>query len=114
MSTNILIFATRKVVFKKPARVEVQKCIFNALQTPTVVTKKILASNNPVQAYADWVLTTHSVDFVVNKYNKDDIFEEGEPIGIEVYNPAKQHVDEFLDWIKAVESMDYVVKFEMM
>jgi hypothetical protein len=116
MSMNILITASRKVTFKKKDGKrggEIQTVKFDALQTPTEVTFKILHSADQAKTYIDWVLAECSQDHISPVYAEDDIFQEGEPVGTEVWNHGKEHVEEFRAWIKDVEENGFTVKFEM-
>ena len=116
MSMNILIFAERKITFKKKngkRGSEIQTTRFNELQTPTEITKQILASNDPSQTYIDWVLRDCSHDNLEPVFAEDDIFQEGQPIATNVWNAGKWHVEQFRAWIKDVEDNGFTVKFEM-
>jgi hypothetical protein len=116
MSMNILITAERKVTFKKKdgkRSGSVQTVEFNAIQTPTRVTKQILASKDPAQTYIDWVLAECSQDRILPVFAEDDIWQVGEPVGTEIWNPGKEHVEEFKAWIAEVEENGFTVKFEM-
>jgi hypothetical protein len=115
MSMNIMITATREITFKNKAG---NACTgdmfryFNALQTPTQVTYDILASSDPVKTYTDWVLAECSQDQISPVFADDDTFQEREPVGTEVWNAGKEHVEEFRAWIKEVEEKGYTIKFE--
>ena len=59
MSMNIKITAKRNITFKKKngkRSGEVQTVEFEALQTPTAITRKIIASGNPAFEYLVWVI----------------------------------------------------------
>jgi hypothetical protein len=43
----------------------------------------------------------------------DDIFGEHEPIGFEIYNVAKEHVEQFREWMASVEEEGFVVDIEV-
>ena len=116
MSMNIMITASRKITFKKKdgkRASSVQTVEFRAFQTPTHVTKQILASKDPAQTYIDWVLAECSVDEEEPVFADDDIYGEGKPVGIEIYNAGKEHVEEFRSWIQQVEEDGFTLKFEM-
>ena len=115
MSMNIFITATRNVTFKKKngkVGEDTQTVKFNAWQTPTIVTRQILASDDCAQAYINWVLTEFSEDEEVNVYADDDVFCEGEPIGVGIINEGKEHVQEFKDWMFDVQENGFTVTFE--
>jgi len=112
MSMNIYICAEREVVTLKSNIKDTQQIKFNCWQTPTKVTYDILDSDNPMQSYMDWVLE-QSEDYSVPDYADSDILCEGPIIGHTVYNPAKDHVKDLIDWADKVSAQDYIVKVEM-
>ncbi len=116
MSMNIMITAERKITFKNKAGKQctgTQIEFFNALQTPTEVTFKILHSADQVKTYIDWVLAECSQDEISPVYAEADIFQEREPVGTEVWNSGKEHVENFKDWLAEVEYQGFTVKFEV-
>jgi S-adenosylmethionine synthetase len=116
MSMNIMITAERKITFKNKAGKQctgTQIEFFNALQTPTEVTFKILHSADQVKTYIDWVLAECSQDEISPVYAEADIFQEREPVGTEVWNHGKEHVEDFKKWMTEVEEQGFTVKFEV-
>ena len=116
MSMNIMITASRKVTFKKKNGKrggEIQTIKFNEWQTPTHITHDILASKDPAQTYIDWILRDCSNDVEIPVFAEDDIWGEGEPVGTEIFNAGKEHVEEFRAWIKDAEENGFTVKCEM-
>ena len=116
MSMNIFITASRKITFKKKdgrRSSSIQTVVFSTYQTPTRVTYEILESTNPAQTYIDYILAECSVDEEEPVFADDDIYGEGKPVGIEIYNAGKEHVEEFKAWIAQVEEDGFTVKFEM-
>lgn len=88
MSHNIIIFATRKITFKKKngkRSGEIQEIEFNALQTPTRITRAIQGASNPIAEYWQWVI------------NDCD-------------NP--EHAEEFLEWVRQSDDAGFQIKFE--
>ena len=119
MSMNVYITASRKITFKKNGQRSdgiqtVQTVNFDAWQTPTNVTYEIVKSADPRKAYINWILAKRSQDEEVLIYAEDDIFEEQTPVGKKTYNPGKEHVEKFLEWIREVEEEGYTIKFEVM
>jgi hypothetical protein len=117
MSMNICIFAERKITFEKKNGKrggEIQTVKFDALQTPTVVTFKILRSADQAKTYIDWVLAECSRDEIEPVFAEDDVWQEGDPVGTRVWNPGVEHVEEFRAWIKDVEENGFTVKFELL
>ena len=116
MSMNIMITAERKVSFKNKAGkrcTSIQTVKFDALQTSTSVTYEIVESNSPATVYIDWVLSQCSRDETFPIYADDDIFQEREPVGFEIYNFGKEHVQKFSEWMTEVEEQGFTVKFEV-
>jgi hypothetical protein len=116
MSMNVFITAVREVTYKNKAgqvMTSEQQEVFEAFQTPTKVTYEIVDSDDPVGAYIDWVMQQYDRDEYFDVFAEDDIFGEKEPIGKEVYNSGKEHVQVFRDWIANVEDNGYRVKIEV-
>ena len=111
MSINIHFIATREVKVIKTGKINTQEISFNEWQTPSDVTRKIMASANPVQAYKDWILSV-SNDRIVNIFAEDDIFEERGPIGKEVFNAGKEHIEKFDEWLQMCAEEDFDVRAE--
>ena len=112
MSMNILIEATREVQVVKTGKISEQCITFDAWQTPTTITQDIICSQHPASVYKAWVLSI-SEDQTVELFDEDDIWEEGDPIGVKVVNFGKEHVAEFEDWLKMCESEGFEVSFSM-
>jgi hypothetical protein len=115
MSMNIVITATRKITFKKKNGKRsgaVQTIKFNAWQTPTVVTRAILASKDPKAVYLKWIEENCSSGYRIPVYADDDFLEEGEPISTRIYNPGQEHAEEFMQWCENAEEEGYTIKFE--
>lgn len=112
MSTNIHFVATREVKVVKTNRVTTQEIKFNELQTPTRVTWEIKDSADPIQAYRDWVLRECSRDEEFPIYAENDVFGEDEPIGVEIYNAGKEHIEKFDEWLKMCAEEGYEVRAE--
>lgn len=112
MSTNIHIRATREVVVVKTGRTDAQEISFPVWQTPTAVTMMIKASADPLEAYKNWILKECSQDEEFPVYADDDIFGEGEPVGKEIYNAGKEHVEQFEQWLEMCREEGYTVVVE--
>ncbi len=112
MSMNIYISAEREVVTTKSGIKDTQVITFDCWQTPTKVTYQILETDNPLQAYMDWVME-QSEDYSTPDYADNDIFCKGPIIGHTVYNPAKDHVKDLKAWVDEVSSKDYTVNVEI-
>lgn len=115
MSMNVFISANRKITFKKKNGKRgggIQTVKFEAIQTPTNITYEIIRSNNPKQAYIDWVMTKRRIERLPI-YADDDIFGERDPVKFKEYDFAKEHVERLLKWIEEVEEEGYTVRFEV-
>lgn len=112
MSTNIHFSASREIKVIKTGKIETQTIYFDEWQTPTRVTREIMESANPMQAYKDWILRECSRDEEILIYADDDIWNEHEPIGKEIYNDGKDHVARFEEWLAMCETEGYTVVAE--
>ena len=110
MSTNIHINGIRQVQVIKTGEIVSQTERFRVWQTPTDVTYKIMASEDKVQAYKDWVLSI-SEDMEEPIYAEDDIFQVGEPIGTETYNSGKSHAAGLDAWMEMITAEGYDIEF---
>lgn len=116
MSMNIFITGQRKITFKKKNGKRsgaIQTITFDAFQTPTQITKDILASRNMMEAYISWVLAECSHDEEFPVFAEDDIFGEGTPVRVETVNHGKEHVAKFREWIANAEEEGFTINFEM-
>lgn len=113
MSLNIHFSATREILVFKSGGLQTQTTIYDGTwQTPTTVSKSIISSEHPIQAYKDWVKSIGS-DEVVPVYQESDFFNEGEPVGFEVINSAEEHIKEFEEWLEEMNKGCWEVKVEM-
>ena len=115
MSMNVFITAQREVTFKRKSgelgtNIQVEK--FSAWQTPTDITYKILGSDDPINAYCEYILTLFQ-DKKGPVYDPDDVFCVKDPIGTRIYNPAKEHIAEFKKWMQEMEEEGYTINLEL-
>jgi hypothetical protein len=110
MSTNIHISGIREVTVVKTGVITTQNDNFEVWQTPSAITKQIMAASDKVKAYKDWILS-NSVDNEEPVYAEDDIFCEKEPIGTCVYNPSKEHIEDFDLWLQMMATGGYDIEF---
>jgi hypothetical protein len=113
MSKNLHIVGTRECMVVKTGILFTDNKPVEIYQTPTRITNKILASDNPLQAYFDYVLE-NSLDEVEFVYAVDDIFEENEPIGTKICNYGKEHIMEIQRVIDDMISQGYEIHYELM
>ena len=115
MSTNIHFVAKRKITFKKKngkRSGEIQEVSFDVWQTPTTTTYNIMSSAEPIQAYKTWILTECSADEKIPVFAEDDIWAEGNPVGVEIYNAGKEHVAKFEQWVEELDEQGYTISAE--
>jgi hypothetical protein len=112
MSTNIHISATREVSFRTPTGVksEPHTIYFSVWQTPSKVSRAIVASDDPTQVYIDWVLSISS-DYEMPVYDSTDPFGDGEPVGTKICNDGVEHVAEFKNWLKNMYDRGFDITF---
>lgn len=111
MSTNIHFYGVRDVQVIKTGRIEQQTHQISVWQTPTVDTRKIMAANDPVKAYARWAADCTG-DQQEPIYAEDDIFSEGEPVGHETVNPGRMHAADFLKIVRMLRRDGYEIVAE--
>ena len=63
------------------------------LRTTPNASRLILASPDVAEAYFEWILA-HTHIYNVEIFADDDLFEEGDPIGVKVVNDGEDHVAE--------------------
>lgn len=112
MSINIHFMAERDIQVLKTKKVEKQIKYFDCVvQTPTEITRKIIASQDPFQAYREYVLSSCK-DYIEPVYADDDFFGLGDSIGEIVKNNGPECVKEFDEWLKTCEENGYIVSVE--
>ena len=99
------IMATIKISGKEKRKEIIEE--YELRQTPTVITDKCLAGN-AYELYKEWVMTWAGPEKIYI-YKEDDILEEGEPIGYEMYDPGKVHIEELDEWLKDHEG--WIIKW---
>jgi len=113
MSMNIIFVAQREVTVNRTGKTSVQEEEFDCVwQTPTNVSYDIKNSADPIQAYKDWVMT-FSEDKEWPIYADDDIWCEKEPIGFDIINDAKYHIERLENWIKVMEEEGFTIQVEV-
>lgn len=114
MSMNVYIVAEREVQVNIGGKIitDIQCTRFDAVQTPTKVTYDIVKSENPLEAYIDYVKSRSSIQ-KVPVYAPDDIFGEREPIRFEDYDWSTSHIEGFRAWVVEMTSKGYEIKFEV-
>ena len=108
MSTNIHFHASRAVMVLATEKLDRQTVAINVWQTPTSVTRKIIAADDPVEAYVEWV-NEISVDEQEPVYAEDDFWHERDPIEFRTVNVGKEHAKEFLATVAAMKEEGYEI-----
>ena len=106
--------ATVKV--KGVTKVILDMCNFSLLQTPSAVTRKILAlasTTEMIAAYCEWVKSTlDPYEEAIYDYDAIPDADFNYPIiGKQMVDPAQEHITEFLAWISFCNDEDYTVIF---
>lgn len=110
MSMNLAIVATREITVNKTGEKTKQSCSIYCWQTPTEVTYKIIAQDDPLQAYCDWVRIV-SVDEEVPVYDDDTFLEE--PIGFRTCNAGEEHIAYLQAEVKQLIEEGWEISYEV-
>lgn len=112
---NVYIVAEREVLVKKNGKfiTDVQRIRFDAAQTSTIDTYNILQSEDPIEAYTDYIKSRSQIE-KVPVYAIDDFLNERDPIYFEDYDWTVEHVKEFQKWVTEKRWQSYKIKFEVM
>lgn len=90
MSLDLHLIASRMCTVNKTGKEFEHVVRIELLETPNA-SRLILASPNIVEAYCEWVLEhTHVYD--VEIFADNDLFEEGDPIGVRTVNHGEEHI----------------------
>ena len=111
MSTNLHLSASRYITVNATGKTDIQYTHYDLWQTPTRVTNAIALSDDPKQAYKDYVMSI-TKEYHVLVYAEDDIFCEEAPIGTEPFHAGKNECTKLDAWIACVEEQGYVIKFD--
>lgn len=107
---NLHVTGYRTVIVEKTGKKDIQTINFSLNQTPTNTTRAILNSDDRIQAYKDWV-NSERREYEEPVYAKDDIWEEGEPIGTKIVCYSDEHLKDFDEFIKDCEEDGYELHF---
>ena len=110
MSMNFYISGQREITVNKTGAQETQHINYQPWQTPTVVTREILASADPVAAYKAWVMT-QAEDEQEAVYREDDFMCDDDPVGFKTVNAVKEECTEVDEWVAAVTALGYELEF---
>lgn len=110
MLMNIFIVGKREIFVPSIQKTVKQRVYFkDVVQTPIRVSYAIVADENPIQSYIEYVLS-YAKDEEEFIYDPDDIFGEKEPIGAKIVNWGKEHVQELKKWLQWCETNGYKVE----
>ena len=110
MSMNFYISGKRDITVNKTGVVETQHCNYQPWQTPTAITRAILAATLPVEAYKAYIMSI-SEDEKEPIYHESDIHEECRPVGYNTVNNGKEECTQVDEWIAAVVAQGYELEF---
>jgi len=110
MSINVEFLAHREILVLKTGKVETQERFIDIWQTPSDVTMKILKSDDPIEAYKDWAISS-SEEIEEEIFEDDDglLFSDEPPkvIGTRIIHPGKEHVEELNEIIELLTQDGY-------
>lgn len=112
MSMKVFISAEYPVRNLKTGEVRTLEESFDTWRTRTEDTYRVVRSDDPIQAYCDWVLSV-SEEEPFERYAEDDIMYTGPVVGYDTYHPGKEHVAELLEWVERMKSLGGTVKVEV-
>jgi len=115
MSMNVYITAERKITFEKKdgklnSGIQTEK--FGVVQTPTDVTYEIVAKDDPIQAYKEYVKSLSNPE-TKPVFANDDIFGERDPIGETTWDWTEDHLKEFDEWLDRMDEGGYTVEVDV-
>ena len=110
MSMNLYVEAKLECIIAKTGETIFTTDEFDLYQTPTKITYKLLAENNTLEAYCDWVLSLFE-DEEIDVYEPEDFLHKKSPIGKRVVNYGKDHVKELKEWYTDLEDKGYKIEF---
>ena len=115
MSMNIHMKAELQGEFRSNnGKVKFNKTIverFDCLQTPTVVTKDILKSDDKTKTYTDWVISNFDEVSKEPVYAENDIFND-KPIAYKDYNPGQVHIKKLNEFLETYKDWN-IIWYEM-
>ena len=116
MSMNLHVAGVRTatVMVKGQPKTIPDRTDFDLWQTPTEVTRRILAHptfGEQHAAYADWVRNQPCLREDLPVYAPEDIFGDGPPIGTRRYDPAEEHLASLATWLHGCADEDFEVSF---
>ena len=107
MSMNVYIYAEYEVLNLKNKQKRTMQEPFDAWQTSTEDTYRIVRSDDPIKAYCDWVLSI-SKEERLERYAPEDFLSEGPVVGYDTYHPGKEHVAELMEWVERMRKIGTV------
>lgn len=117
MSMNVHIFAERDAIANNKKFIHTIE--FNAVQIPTEDTRKIVASDNPIEAYKEWIIALNYPDIeepIFDSYDDEMMFALGnynKPLKTEITNYGKTHLENLQEWLNECKDSGFIVKVEM-
>jgi hypothetical protein len=79
---------------------------FDLFQTPTEATDEILSHEDVMTAYLAWGEKNCNFDYTLPVYAPEDIFQQKAPVGSEIHNAWKEHLQELAQWLEEHKGWD--------
>ena len=114
MSINIHIIGTRRITYangKGSQKTGEQEIQFPCWQTPSDVSRSIMANCSPIAGYQAWVRSRARVE-KIGIYHDHNTFCEGPVIGYDIFCAADEHLEQLNDWLKMCDEEGYKVTVE--
>lgn len=113
MSMNLYVEASREVIVVKTGKKEIETCEYELWQTPTNVTRKALARDNPIEVYRKWVQGVHTAEYKEPIYDEKLLndYDVEKVIGYKTISFGEQHLKELASWIERIQESGYEIKF---
>jgi hypothetical protein len=108
MSMYLYLEGTREITVTATGNKDVQRKEFCVWYVNPKATDAILDAKDKKAAYVAYI-ASQGKDEVDLIYADSDYWQEGEPIGQVTINTAKEHIVEFEEWVREVESESYVL-----
>ena len=114
---NIYVYGERKIKYldsKNQWQDGIQSIDFggNVIQTPTDISKKIVASKDKLKTYSDYVKSIARDEFI-KVYADDDYMHDKEPVKIIMVNYALEMLDRFVSIVNDAKDNGYEIHWSM-
>lgn len=110
MSIDLDIVRKREIQVLKTGKIEIQTDHFSPWNSPAKITREIIASDNPLELYIEWV-TAENVVEKTPVYSEGDIWGQGSVDYYEDINESLNHIKELNEWVSNSIKSGYDVLF---